>query len=81
VEPGYGIDAITLHVRRAEPLAARPFDERLDEDAKPDLAPLADTLATRIGPRRMWRSRPVESDVPERSVGRDAILDPPDRGT
>ena len=79
VEPGYGIDAIALHVRRAEPLAARPFDERLDEEAKPDLAPLADTLATRIGPRRMWRSRPVESDVPERSVGRDAILDPPDR--
>ncbi|MDR6852756.1 protein ImuB [Sphingomonas sp. BE123] len=80
VEPGYGIDAIALHVRRAEPLAARPFDERLDEEAKPDLAPLADTLATRIGPRRIWRSRPVESDVPERSVGRDAILDPPDRG-
>lgn len=80
VEPGYGIDAIALHVRRAEPLTARPFDARLDAEAKPDLAPLADTLATRIGPRRMWRSRPVESDVPERSVGRDAILDPPDRG-
>lgn len=80
VEPGYGIDAIVLHVLRAEPLAARPFDERLEEDAKPDLAPLADTLATRIGSRRMWRSRPIESDVPERSVGRDAILDPPDRG-
>ncbi|MFN4096024.1 MAG: DUF6504 family protein [Sphingomonas sp.] len=79
VEPGYGIDAITLHVRRAEPLAAQPFDERLDEEAKPDLAPLADTLATRIGPRRLWRSRPVESDVPERSVGRDGVLDPPER--
>ncbi|QDX27593.1 DNA polymerase Y family protein [Sphingomonas suaedae] len=79
VEPGYGIDAIALHVRRAEPLSARPFDERLDEEAKPDLAPLADTLATRIGPRRLWRNRPVESDVPERSVGRDGILDPPER--
>ena len=79
VEPGYGIDAITLHVRRAEPLAAQPFDERLDEEAKPDLAPLADTLATRIGSRRLWRSRPVESDVPERSVGRDGVLDPPER--
>ncbi|MCR5870809.1 DNA polymerase Y family protein [Sphingomonas sp. J344] len=79
VEPGYGIDAITLRIRRTEPLAARPVDERLDEEAKPDLAPLADTLATRIGSRRMWRSRPVESDVPERSVGREGVLDPPDR--
>ncbi|MFL9839711.1 DNA polymerase Y family protein [Sphingomonas sp. ST-64] len=80
IEPGYGIDAITLHVRRAEPLSAQPFDERLDEEAKPDLAPLADTIATRIGPRRLWRLRPVESDVPERSVARDGVLGPPERG-
>jgi protein ImuB len=79
IEPGFGIDAITLHVRRAQPLTPQPFDERLDEAAKPDLAPLADTLATRIGPHALWRLRPVESDVPERSVARDAILDPPGR--
>jgi protein ImuB len=80
IEPGYGIDSMTLHVRRAEPLAAQPFSERLDEETRPDLAPLADTLATRIGMRRLWRSRPVESDVPERSVARDGVLDPPERG-
>ncbi len=79
IEPGYGIDAITLHVRRAEPLSAQPFDERLDEDTKPDLAPLVDTLATRIGLARLSRRRPVESDVPERSVARDSVLDPPER--
>lgn len=79
VEPGYGVDALTLHVRRALPLGAEPFTERLDEEAAPDLAPLVDTLATRIGMRAMWRSRPVESDVPERSVTRMAVLDPPVR--
>jgi protein ImuB len=79
VEPGYGVDALTLHVRRALPLGAEPFTERLDEEAAPDLAPLVDTLATRIGMRAMWRSRPVESDVPERSVTRTAVLDPPAR--
>jgi protein ImuB len=79
VEPGYGIDALTLHVRRALPLAPEPFAERLDEEAAPDLATLVDTLATRIGLGAMWRNRPVESDVPERSVACMAVLDPPER--
>ncbi|WP_363321718.1 DNA polymerase Y family protein [Sphingomonas sp.] len=80
IEPGYGIDALTLHVRRALPLGAEPFTERLDEEATPDLAPLVDTLATRIGLGAMWRSRPVESDVPERSVAAMGVLDAPERG-
>jgi protein ImuB len=80
VEPGYGIDAITLHVRRAGLLGPEPVIERLDEEAAPDIATLVDTLATRIGQRRMWRMRAVESDVPERSAARMAVLDPPERG-
>ncbi len=67
IEPGYGIDAMTLHVRRAEPLAPAPFDERLDAEAAPDLAPLVDAIANRIGTARLWRTRAVESDAPERS--------------
>ncbi|MDH4742631.1 DNA polymerase Y family protein [Sphingomonas sp. CBMAI 2297] len=80
VEPGYGIDAITLHVRRAGVLGPEPVVERLDEDAAPDLATLVDTLATRIGLAALWRMRPVESDVPERSLARAPVLDPPARG-
>ncbi|WP_423606624.1 Y-family DNA polymerase [Sphingomonas sp. MS122] len=80
VEPGYGIDAIALHVRRAAPLGPEPVVERLDEEAAPDIATLVDTLATRIGLRRMWRMRAVESDVPERAAARTAVLDPPERG-
>ena len=77
VEPGYGIDALALHVRRAEPLGPRPLTERLDEEAAPDLAPLVDTLATRVGMGNLWRMRPVESDVPERSATRALVLDSP----
>lgn len=79
IEPGFGIDALTLHVRRAEPLGPQPVTERLDEEAAPDLAPLVDTLATRIGMARLHRCQPVESDVPERSVGYAPVLDPPER--
>ena len=77
VEPGYGIDSITLHVRAADPLGPQPLVERLDSDSAPDLAPLIDTLATRRA--RTWRAAPFESDVPERSVAIAPPLDPPTR--
>lgn len=78
IAPGYGIDALALHVRRADPLDPAPFAETLEETV-PDLAPLVDTLANRIGMRALWRSTPVESDVPERSVAANDPLDPPGR--
>ena len=77
VEPGFGIDALALHVRRADRLGPEPMVERLDQETAPDLAPLVDTLATRIGLDRLWRMQPIESDVPERSVTRAPVLDPP----
>ncbi|MGI4731486.1 MAG: DUF6504 family protein [Janthinobacterium lividum] len=82
IDPGYGIDALALHVRRADPLGpqeieGRPLGVRPAEDAPPDLAPLVDALANRIGAARLWRCRPVESDVPERSVAGVVPLDPP----
>jgi protein ImuB len=76
IAPGFGIDALALHVRRADPLGPQPFTERLEERST-DLAPLVDALANRIGDRRLWRSRPVESDVPERAVATVPPLDPP----
>ncbi len=76
IDPGYGVDALHLHVRRAEPLGAQPFDETLDSTA-PDLGSLVDILANRSVPT--WREIPLESDVPERSVGRRPILDAANR--
>jgi protein ImuB len=77
VEPGYGIDAITLHLRAADPLGPESLNAELSGDIVPDIAPLVDILATRGS--ALWRHRPVESDVPERSVARAAPLDPPAR--
>jgi len=77
VEPGYGIDAIALHVRRADPLGAEALSPALAEETAADLGPLIDALANRIGAGRVWRAAPVESDVPERCWTRTAPLDPP----
>ena len=77
IEPGYGIDAMALHVRRADPLGPESLAPTLAEEAAPDLAPLVDALANRIGMARLWRMIPVESDVPERSLATAPPLDPP----
>lgn len=74
IDPGFGIDALRLVVRRAEPLAPQPFDETLTDKA-PDLSVLIDMLANRAVPT--WRAQPMESDVPERSVTCSSPLDAP----
>ena len=76
VDVGYGVDALSLHLVRADPLGPEALGAALAERQAPDLAPLVDTLANRIGPARLWRHQPVESDVPERSVAPRAPLDP-----
>ena len=69
IDPGEGIETMWLVACLAEPLA--PEQASLEEgDAPPALAPLIDTLRNRLGPGRLWRPVPVESDVPERSVQR-----------
>lgn len=81
VEPGWGIDALELHVRRADPLGAEALSATLAGDDTPDLAPLVDTLANRIGEGKLWRTCPLESDVPERAVATLPPLDAPERST
>lgn len=76
IESGFGIDALRLHVMRSEPLAPQPYDERLEQRAT-DLSALVDMMANRDLP--VWRTVPVESDVPERSVANAPPLDPPAR--
>jgi protein ImuB len=71
IEPGFGIERIRLVATRVEPLGPRPIVGALTgEAAAPDLAPLIDRLAMRLGARRLYRLSGVESDVPERSVRR-----------
>jgi hypothetical protein len=69
IDPGFGIERIELIAARVEPLGAVAIEGALaGERPPPDLAPLIDRLAGRLGARRLYRSSAVESDVPERSV-------------
>ncbi len=67
IEPGFGIEAMSLTGGRVQALAPRAIDCELSgEPPAPDLAPLIDRLATRLGERHLFRIGALESDVPER---------------
>jgi protein ImuB len=69
IDPGFGIERMRLTAVRVEPLGPQPIEgDMAGEPAAPDLAPLIDRLAGRLGPRRLYRRSALESDVPERSV-------------
>lgn len=78
IDPGFGVEVVTLIAEGVEPLA--PRQGRLDADAaaapQDGLAPLVDRLVNRLGGERVWRSDPVESHVPERAVRRAPPLAP-----
>lgn len=78
IDPGFGIDAMRLIAIRTEPLGAHFVEGDLSGAPVPaDVAALVDQIVTRVGARAVYRSSAVESDVPERSVGRIAPLDEP----
>jgi protein ImuB len=70
IDPGYGIEIMTLAATLAEPLEAKQQRSSLIDDALPDVSDLIDVLSNRIGADRLYRITPVASDVPERSVKR-----------
>lgn len=75
VEPGLGIEAMTLVVPLAEPMAARQ-GEGLESLARrgPDLAALVDALANRFGGNSLRRAAPRPGSMPERSVASPPAL-------
>lgn len=77
IDPGFGIEAASLAATRTEQFAARQLAVRdIDENARPELGPLVDLIANRIGSKRLYRVAPVESDIPERTEHRVAALSP-----
>ena len=76
IEPGFGIEQISLVAVLAEPLVERQSVIAQVEAPEPDVSSLIDTLANRVGERGVYRIAPVASDVPERSVSRIAPLSP-----
>jgi protein ImuB len=75
VDPGFGIERLVLRASWTEPFTPRQT-AALEQHAAPDLAPLIDTLASRVGAHNLYRMAPVESDVPERSLRRIPPLAP-----
>lgn len=82
IEPGHGVEAMTLWVPLAEPLAA--VQSMVETGERPALAsemaalaPLIDRLAARFGAAQVYRLTPVDSEVPERALARAAPLSPP----
>jgi protein ImuB len=68
VEPGLGIEAMTLVAPLTEPLAAAQADLARAGRMEADLGALVDALANRFGQRSLHRATPFPSGMPERSV-------------
>jgi protein ImuB len=78
IEPGFGIEAMTLSVALAEPMRPEAVGSLVERDPDiRDVAVLVDALVNRLGPGKLYRIEPVESDVPERSFRRIPPLAPP----
>jgi protein ImuB len=76
IDPGFGIEVMTLAAAIAEPLVRKQLMNSLVEETAPDISDLVDTLANRVGERAIYRIAPVSSDVPERSVCRIPAMAP-----
>lgn len=74
IEPGFGIEIMTLAATLAEPLERKQSISSLVEETSPDISGLIDILANRVGEQAVYRLAPVSSDVPERSVRRVGAL-------
>jgi protein ImuB len=76
IDPGFGIEVMTLTATVAEPLAAKQVVSSLVEEPEPDISGLIDLLANRVGEQNLYRVVPVASDVPERSIRHISALAP-----
>jgi protein ImuB len=76
IDPGFGIEVMTLTATVAEPLAPKQAPSSLVEEPEPDVSGLIDLLANRVGEQKLYRVAPVASDLPERSVRHIPALAP-----
>ncbi|EJC80242.1 nucleotidyltransferase/DNA polymerase involved in DNA repair [Rhizobium leguminosarum bv. trifolii WSM2297] len=70
IEPGFGIEKLTLVAVMSEALEEEQKSSSLVEEQTTDITPLIDILGNRG--QRVYRVAPVASDVPERSTQRIA---------
>jgi protein ImuB len=78
VDPGLGIEAMTLVASLVQPMASAQVGSILTSDRRgPDLAAIVDTLANRFGARQLYRPQPHDSTMPERGVRYVSPMAPP----
>lgn len=73
IDPGFGIEKLTLTAVHVEPLEERQMSSSLIAEETADVLPVVEILANRGA--KLFRVTPVASDVPERSftrIGADA---------
>ena len=68
IDPGFGIETAMLSAPLVQRLGARQTLSALIAPPETDLSGLVDMLCTRLGETRVFRTQPVQSDIPERSV-------------
>ncbi len=76
IEPGFGIEILSLTATLAEPLCEKQSLTAMVDDGVPDVSDLVDTLINRVGERSLYRAAPIATEVPERSVRRIAPMAP-----
>jgi protein ImuB len=82
IDPGFGIEALTLAAPHVEPLADLQLAlKRGEETGVDNLAPLIDRLGNRLGFDRLARAVPRESHLPERALQRLGALASPPRAS
>lgn len=71
VDPGFGIESATLTAWMTEIIVPRQSNIVGDVDIdQRELAHLTDRLSNRLGAQNVYRTTPVESDIPERAARR-----------
>jgi protein ImuB len=78
IDPGFGIEKLTLTAVHAEPLEERQMSSSLIAEEVVDVLPVVEILANRGA--KLYRVTPVASDVPERSFARIGA-DAPESGS
>lgn len=76
IEPGFGIEILSLTATLAEPLSEKQTLTAMVDDGVPDVSDLVDILINRVGERSLYRAAPIATEVPERSVRRIAPMAP-----
>lgn len=76
IEPGFGIEVMTLAATIAEPTDRKQIANSLIEETVTDVSDLIDVLTNRVGNKAVYRLAPVASDLPERSVCRVPAMSP-----